>query len=480
MANASLSNQVALEMTTPGNNLRCHWLLLLSWSVSLPCLGGATALADRPNLVIIIADDMAWDDCGAYGHPAIRTPHIDRLATEGLRFANAFLTCSSCSPSRSSINTGRYPHSTGAAELHQPLPADQRLFASALRAAGYYTAACGKWHLGDAVKEQFDLVLSGGDPAGYGHWISVLQQRPSDRPFFLWLATTDPHRPYQDRTIADPHGPAEVQVPPYLPDADAVRADLASYYDEIGRLDDWVGKIMAELTAQGIADNTLVLFLSDNGRPFPRCKTTLLDSGIRTPFIVHWPARVAAGGVTDSLVSAVDIAPTFCELAGAEVLPSFQGVSFAPILRDPKASVRERVFAEHHWHDYMAWERAVRTPRFLYIFNALPELPLTPPADAVRSPTYALMRQRWQRGELNEAQRYCFEAPSPSEQLYDVLADPHQLANLADKPAYARQLAALRGQLAAWQQRTGDRLPPRSELTPDRFDRTQGTPTSPR
>src|SRR5688500_17070722 len=130
----------------------------------------AAAEPGRPNFILFIADDMAWDDCGAYGHPHIKTPNLDRLAKEGMRFDSAFLTCSSCSPSRSSTITGRYPHNTGARQLHQPLPAEQVTFVELLKAAGYYTGQAGKWHLGTAAKAKFDLVNEGG-----GKWVDALR-----------------------------------------------------------------------------------------------------------------------------------------------------------------------------------------------------------------------------------------------------------------------------------------------------------------
>ncbi|HPZ83303.1 MAG TPA: sulfatase, partial [Thermogutta sp.] len=256
--------------------------------IGLSLLHGSTGWAsevNRPNFLVIIADDMACEDCGAYGHPHIKTPNIDQLAREGMLFERAFLTCSSCSPSRTSLLTGRYPHATGAAELHQPVPPDQLLVTTPLREAGYFTAAAGKWHLGPHVKSQFDVVREGGGDGAYDYWLPVLKERPKDKPFFIWLATTDPHRPYGPNRIPEPHTPQDVIVPPYLPDVPEVREDLALYYDEIGRLDTWVGRIREELIAQGVWDQTMVVFLSDNGRPFPRCKTTVLDSGVRTPLI---------------------------------------------------------------------------------------------------------------------------------------------------------------------------------------------------
>ncbi|GAB6166763.1 sulfatase [Thermostilla marina] len=429
---------------------------------------------ERPNFVIIIADDMACEDCGAYGHPHIRTPNIDRLAAEGMRFDNAFLTCSSCSPSRASIMTGRYPHATGAPELHQPVPADQVLFSKLLKQAGYFTAALGKWHLGNAVMDQFDVVKVGGGDGAYAHWLPTLRERPKDRPFFFWLATTDPHRPYQDGTIPNPHTEKDVVVPPYLPDTPEVRRDLAMYYDEIGRLDANVGQVLEELERQGVADDTVVIFLSDNGRPFPRCKTWVTDSGIRTPLIVRWPGRVQPGSTCGGLVSSVDIAPTILELAGLKRSDTFQGVSFAELLRNPQARIREYVYAEHNWHDYMAYQRAVRSAHYMYIRNWVPEVPRTPPADAVRSPTFQEMRKLRDAGKLPPEQMQCFTVPAPMEELYDVAADPYSLINLAGKPNYEPILEKMRHALDAWRQQTRDVVP--ETLTPDKFDRETGTP----
>lgn len=450
--------------------------------LSLSLLFAGIAQADdtpvRPNFVIFVADDLGWEDSGPYGNPHVRTPTMDRLAAEGLVFDQAILTTSSCSPSRASILTGRYPHNTGAPELHQPLPADQVLLATPLRQVGYYTAAVGKWHLGAATKPQFDAVIPGGGPSGAEDWLPAVRDRPRDRPFFLWLAAIDPHRNYIPGTIASPHDPAQVVVPPYLPDTPEVRSDLAHYYDEITRFDANVGAVLEELAQQAVLDQTFVLVISDNGRPFPRSKTRLLDSGIRTPFIVRWPAAdFRPGSRTDALVSAIDIVPTVLELAHAAPLPSAQGESFAPVLQDPAAPGRRLAFAEHNWHDYTAYERAARDARFTYVRNYRPDLPATPPADAVNSPTYTAMRRLELDGRLNTAQRDSFVAPRPAEELYDNHADPHSLHNLVADPTYAAELQQLRTALNEWIRRTDDRLP--TSLTPDRFNRETGQKLSP-
>jgi arylsulfatase A-like enzyme len=453
---------------------------------------------ERPNFILMIADDMGRDDCPAYGQPKVKTPNLDALARSGMRFDRAFVTASSCSPSRASMITGRYPHNTDAEELHWPLPAGQITFVESLRAAGYWTAAAGKWHLGDAVKDRFDVVRE-ADPSGFilpssakgtgaklgastpgdaasgcDRWVTTLRDRPRDRPFFLWLAALDPHRDYQPGAISAPHRPDDVVVPPYLPDVPEVRQDLAHYYDEIGRLDRFVGAVLAELDQQGIAQQTMVLFLSDNGRPFPRCKTTLFDSGIRTPWIVRWPGHTAPGSHCSRLVSTIDIAPTILSLAGIAPGPSIQGKDFTPLFADPNAVVHDVIFAERNWHDYSACGRAVRSERFKYIRNFDDSRPLTPPADAVRSPTFLAMRRLRDAGALLPAQRGCFEQLRPAEELYDVDADPHELHNLAGEPASAEVLETMRRTLAQWQQATGDRIP--SALSPDEFDRETGEP----
>lgn len=425
----------------------------------------------KPNFVIMIADDVGWNDIGAYGHPNVKTPHLDSLATEGMRFDAAFLTCSSCSPSRCSIMTGRYPHATGAAELHMPLPSDQATIPGLLKKAGYYTASAGKWHLGDAAKKDFDLVV-GGSPSGCENWLATLRDRPKDRPFFLWLAAVDAHRPYSENAISAPHTPDDAVVPPYLADIPETRQDLALYYDEISRLDSYLGQVVDELARQGVADSTFVLFMADNGRPFPRCKTTVYDSGVRTPFIVRFPQLVQPGTVCQQLVSAVDIGPTIAELAGLQESSTFQGKPFSTLLREPSRSIRDFVFAEHNWHDYQAFERAVRSEKWLYIRNEFPELPATPPADAVRSMTHQAMQRLHAQGELPPEQQTCFVAPRSRDELYDVDADPFSLKNLAENPQYEERLNLMRKALLEWQQETQDRVP--ANPTPDGFDRQTG------
>lgn len=445
----------------------------------------------RPNIILIITDDMNWDDCGAYGHPNIRTPHLDRLAENGIMFTNAFLTTSSCSPSRASLITGMYPHQTDAEQLHWPIPADKITFVEKLREAGYWTAQAGKWHMGNAIMDRFDFLASEkafndlakegetlnlprDDNSGGHLWTHTLNQRPDNKPFFLWLAANDPHRPYQENILSEPHGPEDAVIPPYLPDNLRVRKDFALYYDEISRIDGYIGQIMSELERQGIIKNTLVLFISDNGRPFPRDKTTMYDGGIKTPFILQWPAVVKPGTVSSSLVSAVDIAPTFLRLAGIEPEMTLVGKDFSPILTDPEKEIREYIFAQAHWHDHERMYRAVRDRRYKYIRNFFSDLPNTPPADALKSMTFESMLELKSKGALTESQMNVFVSPTPAEELYDLEADPFEINNLAEDPDYSKELERMQKAMWSFMDSTDDRIP--ETRTPDEFDRVTGDP----
>jgi len=437
-----------------------NWLLFLACVVLITPAGYAEnqTSAAKPNIILIFADDVSWNDLGCYGHPSIRTPHLDRLAREGLRFDNAYLTTSSCSPSRCSVITSRYPHNTGAPELHTPLPEGQVLFPQLLHDAGYYTVISGKQHMGNYALTAFDHVSKGKGPGREADWVPILKKRPKDKPFFCWFASIDAHRAWQASKEYQPHQPAEVVVPPYLIDSPETRQDLAQYYNEISRIDFFTGKIFDELDAQGIADNTLILFFADNGRPFPRCKTRLYDSGIKTPMIVRWPAAVKPGTVTKSLVSTIDIGPTMLELAGVTPDSRIQGVSFDKVLTQPETKVRDYAFAEHNWHVFKAHERMVRSGNLLYIRNAWPEQ-RNLCVESLEFPSGEVLWQRFKADKLNEFQRDVFLKPRPAEELYLVSNDPYQFHNLAAKSEYAGDLSRLRKVLDQWTAETGDTVP---------------------
>jgi N-sulfoglucosamine sulfohydrolase len=442
-----------------------------------PGANGQALKGKKPNIIFIIADDVSQEDIGCYGNAAVRTPNIDKIAKQGIRFENAYLTTSSCSPSRNSIISGRYPHNTGAAELHTPLPAAQIPFPLLLKESGYYTVQAGKSHFGTPALRAFDKAYEGreGGTGGEERWVKCLQERPRDKPVFAWFAAMDAHRPWQADDFATPHDPAKVIVPPYLADTEATRQDIASYYNEIARFDFYIGEVVAELERQGIAKNTLILILADNGRPFPRSKSRVYDSGMKTPFIVKWENGITRpGSSSKSLVSVLDIAPTLLEVAGLAAAPAFQGRSFTKLLQDPTRDFRQYVFAEHNWHDYEAHERMVRSKNLMYVLNSRPQLSNHGPADSNSSPAFADLKKSRDEGKLSTAQQEVFRVPRPKEELYDCNKDPLQLRNVAALPEYQQELKALRATLANWRTVTRDNTP--QNLTPDWFDRETGKP----
>lgn len=455
-----------------------NWFLIIV-GVCVSTLSVAQKLPAQPNIVFIIGDDISPEDLGAYGNAAIRTPNLDQLAQAGLTFQNMYVTSSSCSPSRASIITGRYPHNTGAAELHTPLPAHLTLFPEQLRKAGYYTAQAGKWHEGPVTRRAYDTLLAGeklNGPGGEAQWLALLQNRPKEKPFFLWLAPFDAHREWSADTFGQAHDPAtEVTVPPTLVDTKETRQDLASYYNEISRIDYHLGELEKELQRQGVAQNTIIIFMADNGRAFPGSKTLLYDRGLKTPFLLKWPAGIQhKGAVVEALVSSVDIAPTLLELAGAASSVTVQGKSFTKLLVQPRAAFRNYIFAEHNWHDYEAYERAVRSKDFLYVLNLRPAFANGGPIDANQSPAARALQQAPATGTLTALQNEALVQPRPREEFFATTQDPLQQRNQIANPTYAREIAALKNTLRQWQEQTGDTAP--AKLTPDWYDRVTGQP----
>ena len=421
--------------------------------------------AAPPNIVFFIADDVSQEDLGCYGHPVIKTPRIDGLAGKGIRFNNAYLTTSSCSPTRCSIITGRYPHNTGAPELHSTLPDDQIRFPELLRGAGYYTVLAGKNHMFGNTDRAFDQITGGGGPGGSSDWVQHVKDRPKDKPFFFWFAANDAHRGWQTSEHAPTYDHDRIVIPPYMVDTPGSREDLAHYYHEVSRFDHFVGLVADELAAQGVLENTLIVIAADNGRPFPRAKTRLYDSGIKTPWVVHFPEVIKQPAVTESFVSVIDLSATCLELAGIGRPDFIQGRSFLPILKDPKATVRDMVFAEQNWHVYKNHSRMVRFGDYLYIKNNYPNQSNFS-VEAYYDPAARDLWSAHAAGKTTPAQQQIFANPCPEEEFFQVKKDPHQITNVAADPRHASAIGKARELLATWTEQTGDTIP--TNPTPDR------------
>ncbi|MGE5327314.1 MAG: sulfatase [Deltaproteobacteria bacterium] len=418
--------------------------------------GNRSSPGDKPpNLLFLLSDDQSVPDLGCYGNPALHTPHIDRLAREGMLFKSAFVTAPSCSPSRSSILTGRYAHSTGTARFRAPLPAYQKTILESLKARGYFTGAFKKVHLGEKFWSRWDFQGKNKD------FTTFFDVRPKDHPFYLHVGFHDPHRPYLPHEFSPGVKPGEIRVPDYLPDTKAVRRDLARYCDKIERLDKNIGKLLDLLEREGLAENTLVIFTSDNGLPFPGAKGTLYDPGLHVPMLARWPGVIEPGRTSLDLVSLLDLAPTWLEAAGAAIPEIMDGRSFLPLLQGREFQAREAIFAERNYHTHLDLIRAVRTMRFKLIQNYMPLRPYRPLSDLARSPSWRSIEDLHKGGKLPPAidQRF-FARPRPEVELYDLEEDAGETRNLAGDPARAATVKDLQERLSRWMTRSNDFLPP--------------------
>lgn len=433
--------------------------------------GAAPSSGRQRNILLLISDDQGLD-LGCYGTP-VQTPRIDRLAEQGTRFTHGFAAVSSCSPSRAVIHTGLYSHQNGMYGLqhdvhHQSLLDGIETLPSLLRRVGYATALVGKKHIGPDKAFPFEAELvperSGiRDVREMAVAAASFIRSTNDRPFFVTVAYSDPHRAATDYGNDRPwpgvkpvtYDPAKAHIPSHLPDLLAVRQDLAEYYESLSRLDSGVGMLLDLLTESGRADDTLVIFLSDNGRPFPGAKTNLYGPGLHLPLIVRAPGSAAS--VNDAMVSWTDIAPTVLDWAGvAPPAYGLSGTSLLPILGEQGDPARDAIFASHAFHEINQYYpmRAVRTRTHSYILNLAHPLDYPVAGDVAGSPSWKaiLADPAIPLGKRSQATYL----KRPAEELYDLTSDPDELVNLAADPAQAAVKGALARRLHEWRAATRD------------------------
>jgi N-sulfoglucosamine sulfohydrolase len=445
---------------------------------------GLTIAAPR-NIVLIVTDDQG-QDAGCYGNPVLKTPNLDALAAEGTRFKYAYCTTASCSPSRSVILTGQFSHANGQYglehEYHHFRSFDNvKSLPTMLSAAGYRTARIGKYHVGPASVYKFDQVLGGNsrNPVEMAEKCRPLIESKSDQPFFLYFCTNDPHRgaradwaplrPNSFGNVPDadtPEGvvpvhykPQDVIVPLFLPDTPACRAELAQYYESVSRVDAGLGRLVEILKKAGKYDDTLIIYISDNGIPFPGAKTTVYEPGLRLPCIVRNPRANKRGIMSEAFVSWVDITPTILEFAG--VTPpngvKLHGRSLLPILEQQKPAGWDEVYASHTFHEVTMYYpmRVVRSGRYKLIWNIAYPLPFPFASDLFGSATW---QDSLKRGEdfLYGKRTIKSYVHRPQFELYDLESDPSEIHNLAKDAAHHESLVSLQQKLKQFQKRTGD------------------------
>ena len=435
----------------------------------------SAAIADTRNVLLIIADDQGLD-VAAYGDSALQTPSLSQLFARGTLFTDAFATVSSCSPSRSVIYTGLYSHSNGmyglAHDVHnQHLLPSVRTLPQILQGAGYRTGLVGKKHILAENALPFDEELAperpgNRDVAFMADEARKFIVRSAEQPFLLIVGYSDPHRAEQNfgNTRAWPrvkqvtYDPAKVVVPAHLPDLPEVRRDLAQYYESVSRLDSGVGMLLDSLRQTGHDDDTLVIYLSDNGRAFPGAKTTLYDEGIHLPLIIWSPKQQKHGVRNDAMVSWIDILPTILDWTGVPAPPTQQlpGRSILPILEQSAPPGWDRVFASHGFHEIQQYYpmRALRTREYKYIANLAAPLEFPIAGDIASSPTWRAIVARPSVGlGARSVQAFLHRPP---EELYDVRKDPAEVRNLASDPAHRAVLERMRAELNKFRTDTHD------------------------
>ena len=446
--------------------------LLCVVSVVAPSSSLAQAPTRRPNILWISNEDMS-PRLGAYGDAIARTPVLDRLARESVRFTHAFTTAPVCAPSRAAIITGMYQTSLGAQhmrttedrvpELPGPYlavpPFYVKAFPEYLRAAGYFTSNRAK------TDYQFGVPFTIWDDLGAtAHWRNRADPK---QPFFSVFNLEITHEsrifPSSPARKGKPlvTNLADLKVPPYYPDTPVVREELARMYDNIADMDGQVGEILKQLEDDGLAENTVVFYWSDHGDGVPRAKRSLYDSGLRVPLMIRWPKTLASGSgavpgsVRDELVSFIDLAPTVLALAGVPIPTHLQGRALvgphAAPAPDLLFAARDRMDIEY---DMM---RSVRDRRFLYIRNFAPELPY---AGHITYRNQSAIMQEWFRlqaeRKLTGPAALWMRMQRPAEELYDTIDDPHQIRDLSADPKHGATLVRLRSALTEWMGRTGD------------------------
>lgn len=431
------------------------------------------------NVLLMVADDHGYDL--GYAGGAVHTPALDRLAGEGTLFTEAYAAVSSCSSSRATLYTGLYAHTNGmyglSHDVHNfSLRDDVKTLPWMLKQAGYATAIVGKLHVKPEILLDYDAWLLPEQPgirdvAAMAHEAGEWIRAQGERPFFLTVGYSDPHRAGDPSQFANTrdwpqvprrrYAPADVRIPPHLPDLPAVREDLAQYCEAVSRLDSGVGLMLAELAAAGHADDTLVIYLSDHGRAFPAAKDNLYRAGIHLPLIVRSPQRRSGNLRCRAMASWVDIAPTILDWAGVAAPAGYRyvplpGRSLLPILETPDPAGWDRVFATRSFHEINQYYpvRSVRTRSHSYFLNLEPSLTVPVAGDVARSPSWqAILATPGARLGKRTLEDFLHR---PAEELYDLAADPDEVVNLAADPAHARTLDELRAQLAAWRTATHD------------------------
>jgi len=452
---------------------------------------GNTKKTKKPlNVVLILMDDQGYDT-SIDGITGIKTPNFDTLSKEGMRFTNAYASVPSCSPSRSSINTGMYPHANGhwrntitpsltdgdEAFGRQAKRVDKvgiheyiKTLPEILQENGFYTAITQKFHMSPPWKFPYSARNPvHNDPEKYKQVIGEFIEASGDKPFFFQANISPPHRNFDSHMNKFPEYMPDVNniiVPDYLPDTPMMREDLSKYYGCVQLADACAGAIIETLKAKGEFDNTLIIYTSDHGQPYHRAKASAYGEGLHVPYVVAGP-NVSKGQISEALISHTDIMPTVLSFLDLSIPETVQGQSLLPVFSGDEKKVKDRdyIFAEHNSHGPDPREhfpsRVAFDGRFYYIKNLMPNKSYLLPADlraykGWHNKSYDATIEAKDTHPMQYNLLLLLENGRPAEELYDMKKDPYQLVNIINELKHKEKVTELRSALKNWRKKSGD------------------------
>lgn len=441
------------------------------------CQTAARQTSRKPNILLIIGDDLTWFDCQPYGNQQVKTPNMQKLADEGMCLDAMFTATAMCAPTRQQLYTGMFPVRNGAYPNHSRVYDGVKSLPHYLTALGYRVALIGKQHYKPADSFPFEYLGGIDHDGGTGEEMNLanaaeFMNRSAEQPYCLVVASNQPHTPWNRKLAGVTYDPAELSVPPHLVDCPRTRQGLANYYAEISYLDASVGKCMEMVEQTGKADDTLVMFTSEQGNggfPFGG-KWTCYDTGLKTAFILRWPKAIKPGSRSVAMTQYVDVVPTLIEAAGGSVRgvdtgrpdaygnKGFDGISFLDVLTGKSTQGREYVYGVQTTRGIINGSqcypiRSVRSDRYKYIRNLNYEATFY---DAVCNNGQMKAWRNIAQNNPAVAERVNFYQHRPAEELYDLEIDPLELQNRADDASLAKVKASLKKVLADWMAQQGD------------------------
>ncbi|MDR2705002.1 MAG: sulfatase [Planctomycetaceae bacterium] len=472
-----------LQTNTISQNVKTFFVAVFFVPVFLvSVIAVADNLSDKgiekrlPNFVIIIGDDSTYLDYGFNGSPNVKTPNLDRLASEGVRFTRFYSPAAVCSPLRQALLTGLYPIRNGAYPNHAQVYDGVQSLPTYLKPLGYRTACIGKTHFAPAANYPFDAffkIIEQNDNKNPNELqkIETFIKDSGEQPFLLYVASHEPHSPHNKGNV-NAYDPQSIELPPYLADTPQTRSELVKYYAEITYLDWQVGQVVQLLEKTGHADNTLIFFFSEQGNDLPHGKWTLYDSGIRVAAIARWAGKIKSGTENTAIIQYVDVVPTLIELAGGDPVSlktgradtlgneGFDGQSFADVLLGKKDKLREYAFAQHTGRGINQGppayaSRAVTNGHWKLIHNIHYDKEFY--NAATKNAVYKSWVQKGKAGDSfakEQAERY---VKRPEWELYNIDDDPYELKNVAERPENKEIVSKLKTELANWMKQQGDR-----------------------